>query len=90
MNEYIQTIFQVYNSRSREGQYNVDSRGNIYYCRQGQSSLIGNLLDIDYVIIGPFENNILLQGKLAMARKLGKYLLHPEGPKLSGGNRVEP
>ncbi|MTI58584.1 MAG: hypothetical protein FH762_01120 [Firmicutes bacterium] len=80
--KYIKSIFKQYNSVSDSGKYYIDQNDNIYFARKGQMEKIAEKKNIDYFIIGDFNNNICLYGKLDN-QIAGKYLLTADGPNLT-------
>lgn len=82
MEGYIRSVFRQYNSCSSSGKYYIDQQNNIYFARDGQVEKIAEERNIDYLIIGDFDNNIYLCGRLDK-QLTGKYLLTSDGPSLT-------
>ncbi len=80
--KYIKSIFQQYNSVSDSGKYYIDQDENIYFAREGQMEKIAEKKNVDYLIVGDFNNNICLYGRLDN-QEAGKYVLTSDGPNLA-------
>lgn len=82
MQKYLKSIFQQYNSDSDSGKYYIDQEENIYYARDGQIEKIAEERNIDYLLVGEFDNNLYLYGRLDN-KSAGKYLLTSDGHNLT-------
>lgn len=80
--DYLKSVFQQYNSDSKTGKYYIDQKENIYFARKGQVKKIAEEQNIDYLLVGKFDHNLYLYGRLEN-QAAGKYLLTSDGPSLA-------
>lgn len=82
LKKYIHSIFQQYNSKSKSGKYYIDQDDNILFASKGKVEKIAEERNVDCFIIGNFDHNICLCGRLDN-QVAGEYLLTSDGPKLT-------